>query len=144
MQRLTLGPECIMHTDIVFETARFNLSQAKPHFINDNCFGDDAAAWLRDKLLSLGIPTIEPAQEDWGWYIEATHAGSSYFIGIGGNPQTGAPHKNAGEWRIMIEKHRSLWEKLSGKNKLAPDEAILSIIRSVVAHEPDFSNVQND
>ena len=133
-----------MHTDILFDTDRFNLSEAKPHFINDICFGDDAAAWLREQLLALGIQAIEPAQEDWGWYIEATHAGSSYFIGVGGNPQAGASYKNAGEWRIMIEKHRSLWDKLTGKNKLAPDEAILAIIRSIVAHEPDFSNLRED
>ena len=90
------------------------------------------------------MAVIEPDQEDWGWYIEATHQGKSYFIGVGGNPQEGALDKNEGEWRIIVEKHRSLRDKLTGKNKLAPDEEILSVIRSIVEREPDFRHVRQE
>jgi hypothetical protein len=78
--------------------------------------------------MTLGLMVTEPAQEDWGWYSEATHSDASYFIGIGGNSQDGAPDRNLGEWRILIEKHRSLWAKVTGKHTLTPDEAILSIL----------------
>jgi len=33
---------------------RFNLSTAKEYFINPDCFGEDLAAWLRDKLTERG------------------------------------------------------------------------------------------
>ena len=133
-----------MHYDILFDTNRFNLSEVKSHFINDCCFGEDVAVWLRERLTALGMAVIEPDQEDWGWYIEATHQGKSYFIGVGGHPQEGALDKNEGEWRIIVEKHRSLRDKLTGKNKLMPDEEILSVIRSIVEREPDFRNVRQE
>ena len=41
--------------DILFRTKRFNLSTAKEYFINPDCFGEDLAAWLRDKLTERGI-----------------------------------------------------------------------------------------
>jgi hypothetical protein len=134
----------MIRADILFETNRFNLSEVQPHFINDICFGEDAAAWLRERLMEIGTTVAEPAQEDWGWYIEATHDGASYFVGIGGNPQDGAPDKNAGEWRVMIEKHRSFWEKLTSKNQMAPDDTLLLIIRGIIEAEPDFSNVRQE
>ena len=133
-----------MHTDILFDTNRFNLSNIQPHFINDICFGEDAAAWLRDRLVALGMMVIEPAQEDWGWYIEATHAGSVYLICIGGNPQSGTLDKNAGEWRISIERHTALWDKLTGANKLARGDAVPQIIRGIIEAEPEFRNVRQE
>ena len=133
-----------MHTDILFEANRFNLSEVQPHFINDTCFGEDVAAWLRDKLLALGISATVPDQEDWGWYIEATYAGAIYFIGVGGNQQPGASDKNAGEWRIMIERHRSVWDKLTGKNTITPNDALLVIIRGIIDAEPGFRNVRQE
>ena len=133
-----------MHTDILFDTNRFNLSVVGPHFINDCCFGEDVAAWLRATLVALGMPAIAPAQEDWGWYIEATFASIPYFIGVGGNPHDGALDKNAGEWRIVIERRRSLWDKLIGKNKIAPDDPMLLIIRRITEAEPDIWNVRQE
>jgi hypothetical protein len=131
-----------MHIDILFDTDRFNLSETKAHFINACCFGDDLAAWLRGKLLERGVPTIEPGQEDWGWYIESKLGGNSYFIGIGGAVEESAPHPNLGEWRIMIEKHRSLWEKLSGKNKISLNDPIFAVIRNVLERENDFKDIR--
>jgi hypothetical protein len=130
-----------MSRDILFETSRFNLTEVKPHFINDCCFGEDLARWLREMLIAVGMTVIEPAQEDWGWYIEASHDGQSYFIGIGGNAEEGAADTNQGQWRISIEKHRSLKQKLTGKNKMTADEPIIPIIRGLLEREPDVSNI---
>jgi len=130
--------------DILFDTDRFNLSEAKEHFINPGCFGEDFAAWLRSKLLERSIPTIEPDQEDWGWYIEARLGDAAYFIGVGGNSNESATQPNAGEWRIMIEKHRSMWEKLTGKNQASRSDPIFAIIRDILEREPDFKNVRHE
>lgn len=130
-----------MHLDILFDTDRFNLSETKEHFINPCCFGDDLANWLRAKLLERGIPTIEPGQEDWGWYIESRLGGNSYFIGIGGAAEESAPKSNLGEWRIM-KKHRSLWEKLGGKNRTSLDDPIFAVIREILEREDDFKSIR--
>lgn len=129
-----------MTRDILFDTNRFNLSRPQNYFINPTCFGDDLAAWLRSKLLEQSIPTIEPDQEDWGWYIESTPGNSTYFIGIGGNADESSLDPNQGEWRIMIEKRRSLWERLTGRNKMSGNEPIIEAIRAILEGEADFTN----
>jgi hypothetical protein len=131
-----------MPFDILFETNRFNLSEVKDHFINPICFGEDVAAWLRGKLVERGIPTIEPGQEDWGWYVESTLGDSVYFIGIGGNPDELSRDPNYGEWRIIVEKHRSLWQKLRVRNATPGDEPMIAVIREILEREGDFENVR--
>ena len=130
--------------DFLFETNRFNLSETKPHFINPSCFGEDLAAWLGAKLIERGIPTIEPGQEDWGWYIEARIGDANYFIGIGGNPDESARDPNEGEWRLMVEKHRRLLEKIMGRKKESHDEPIFGVIEEILRAEPDFRNVRRE
>lgn len=124
--------------EIIFETARFNLSEPKEYFINPCCFGDDAAAWFAGELTARGITVSEPGQEDWGWYLEAAHAGNSYFIGIGGNAETEAAG-NQGEWRLMLEKKRTVWDKLNGKNKLHADEQIILILHDIISKQADMN-----
>ena len=133
-----------MHHDILFESNRFNLSEPKKHFINPNCYGEDLAAWLRSKLIERGVPTIEPGQEDWGWYIESKLDDSGYFIGIGGNADDSSADPNQGEWRIMVEKKRSLSEKLLRKNFLAADDPMFALLESIIRGEPDFTNIRQD
>ena len=52
--------------DLIFSTDRFNLSQPREYFINDCCYGDDAARWFVEQLRSRGLTVTEPDQEDWG------------------------------------------------------------------------------
>jgi hypothetical protein len=133
-----------VHLDILFDTDRFNLSVTKEHFINPCCFGEDLAAWLRSKLVENSIPTLDPGQEDRGWYIESTLGDASYFIGVGGAANESAANPNEGEWRIMVEKHRSIWDKLKGKNKTSRSDPIFAIIREILKRESDFKNVRYD
>jgi hypothetical protein len=88
------------------------------------------------------IPTLEPGQEDWGWYIESRLGDASYFIGVGGVANESAANPNEGEWRIMVEKHRSIWDKLKGKNKTSRSDPLFTILREILEHEVDFKNVR--
>jgi hypothetical protein len=133
-----------MRHDLLFDTDRFNLSEVGEHFINPCCFGEDAAAWLRARLVERGVEVSEPAQEDWGWYLGADRQGRSYFIGIGGNPEEGSADRNQGEWRVMVEPHRSLWARMRGKGATAGDDEMLALIREILAAEPAFTNVRTD
>ncbi|MDX9971742.1 MAG: hypothetical protein RBU21_02000 [FCB group bacterium] len=130
-----------MHSDILFETNRFNLSEVKDHFINPCCFGEDLAAWLRGALAQKGITASEPGQEDWGWCLGLTHEGASYIIGVGGNSSESASDPNHGEWRIILGKHRSLWDKLTGKNRQTADDPVSVVILEILRSQPDFQNV---
>jgi hypothetical protein len=42
-----------LEDEITIETDLFEHREVKPHFINDCCFGEDFAAWLRPKLADL-------------------------------------------------------------------------------------------
>ncbi len=131
-----------MSDDILFETSRFNLSEVWDHFINPCCFGEDLAAWLWGRLHDKGIKVTEPDQEDWGWYIEAEYEGASYSIGIGGNADEFGENRNQGEWRVMVEKRRSLWEKVTRRGERAGADEMSELIREVIEAEPDIKNVR--
>ena len=131
-----------MRRDLLFETSRFNLSEVKAHFINPCCFGEDLAAWLRGRLAEKGLGVTEPDQEDWGWYIEVSYEGGSYFIGVGGNADEAGGDSDRGEWRIMVEKHRSLWDRLRGQNRASEADGMTALIREILEAEPAFRNVR--
>jgi hypothetical protein len=130
-----------MAYDILFETNRFDLSEVKDHFMNDCCFGEDLADWLRGKLIEKGLTVTEPGQEDWGWYIEPTGASSKYFVGIGGISDGDINDGNQGEWRIMIEKRVSPLGKLTGKSKMSEADEMAVLIKGILKAESDFKNI---
>ena len=44
---------CRMDSLITVRTELFNYREVKPHFINQCCFGEDFALWLKDKVAPL-------------------------------------------------------------------------------------------
>lgn len=132
-----------MRSDLLFETNRFNLSRVEPHFINPCCFGEDAADWLRARLAERGIGASAPAQEDWGWYLGLDYDGEEYFLGIGGNSDETAADPDRGEWRLMLERKRSLWARMTGKDRVAPaDDRLLGVLRAILEEEPGIEKVR--
>src|SRR5262249_50500858 len=121
--------------DLLFVSDRFNLSQPKDYFINDCCYGDDLARWLVERLLRRGVLASQPGQEDWGWYFEAPYQGANYFVGVGGNADDEHAPSNRGEWRLIVEKRRTLWEKLKKVNRLADDDTFIQLLKSIVVDE---------
>lgn len=130
--------------NILFETNRFNLSKVGEHFINPCCFGEDAAAWLRGRLAERGIESASPGQEDWGWYLQAKHSGESYILGINGNTSENVAEENEGKWRIIVKRDRSIWGRITGKGRIALDDAMVLLIERILRAEPDFRNIHRD
>jgi len=130
--------------DILFETDRFNVSEVKEHFINPCCFGEDLAEWLRQQLPKKGVSVGAPYQEDWGWEMLVQQGSQRYFLGASGYPREGAVDKNDGEWRIMVEKKRSIWEKLRGKNKIIETDPILAMIEEILREQTDVHNINRE
>jgi hypothetical protein len=130
--------------DILFETDRFNVSEVGKHFINPCCFGEDLAEWLRQQLTRKGLSAGAPYQEDWGWELLAQQGSEAYFLGVGGYLREGAVGKNDGEWRIMVEKKRSMWDKLRGRNKMIETEPILAIVENVLREQADVRHLRRE
>jgi hypothetical protein len=66
------------------------------------------------------------------------------FLGATGYPSEGAVDKHDGEWRIMVETRRSIWEKLRGKNKISETDPMLSIIEDMLREQADVRNISRD
>lgn len=130
---------------ILFRTNRFNLSATKPHFINPDCFGEDLADWLKNKLVERGIDVGRLGQEDWGWYLEVKNAGHSYLLGMNGIPdEASCGKKDLGEWRIIVKKNRALGQWLSGKGRIDAGDAMLTTIDEMLRTEREFSDVHQE
>jgi hypothetical protein len=69
--------------------------------------------------------------------MDVQHDGKAYFIGIGGNAESKSCG-DRGEWRFIIEKHRSLKEKLTGQSPMSENEDIIGVLRRIVDSEPDM------
>jgi hypothetical protein len=129
---------------IVFRTNRFNLSKAGEHFINPCCFGEDLAAWLREKLIEKDVETNGPYQEDWGWEFRAALGSDSYYLGVGGNSDQLPEDRDMGEWRIIVEKRRSLGQRLRGAGRIAEDDRMLRTIEAILGEEPTIEGVRRE
>jgi hypothetical protein len=88
------------------------------------------------------VEVTEPEQEDWGWYIEATYQGGGYFVGVGGNADEAGG--NQGEWRIMVEKRCSTWERLAGKSDMSEADDLMVVLREILTTESDIQNVRSE
>ena len=111
------------------------------HFINPCCFGEDLAAWLRIKLVDKNIEVFEPYQEDWGWELPAKHGSDSYYLCMSGNSDGSSTNEDEGEWRIIVEKRRSIWQRLRGDGKIAADDRMARIIEEFLSGEPAVRGV---
>ncbi|MES3025248.1 MAG: hypothetical protein V4857_27040 [Pseudomonadota bacterium] len=121
-----------MHIAITCKTDRFNLSVVGEDFINDCCFGEDFSSWLVAALTEAGVDADVICMEDFGWANQASYKGVSYLICVGGSPDEQPDRPNYGEWHLVVERHRTLLEKLTGKNKTAVTDPIFEPILKVL------------
>jgi hypothetical protein len=59
---------------------------------------------------------------------------------MSGNSDDGAT--NDGEWRIIIEKRRSIWDRITGKGKITEEDRMLALVEDILANQPDFHDVR--
>jgi hypothetical protein len=126
---------------LLFRTGRFNLSEVGAHFINPCCFGEDLAVCLRKSLKEKGIESPGPDQEDWGWELPVKDNGQSYYLGVGGNADGTSTNPNEGEWRIIIEKRRSIRQRFTGRGKITLDDKVAIILKEILTADTAIRDV---
>lgn len=124
-----------MYPVIRFETKLFDVSLETPNPVNP-IRGSSLLTWLKARL-PAGATMAEPDAEDWGWYADLRLDGQTYMIGS----CLAEDEDSEPEWILQIEKHRSLSDKLLGKNKLRVDDPCLLLLRGLVEAEPAFAKV---
>jgi hypothetical protein len=130
--------------DILFRSSLFNLSKVGEHFINPCCFGEDLAAWLVPRLTANQVETGQPYQEDWGWELPATFGNHSYYVCLSGNADNSGELKDEGEWRIIVAKRRSIWQRLGRKGTIAADDPLIKIIETILTKESAIREVRRE
>lgn len=124
---------------ITFRTSRFDISKEAPNPTNP-IFGRSVLMWLRGELAKVRYETTEPASEDWGWYMDAEGPGGAYLVGASGEADGAAEV----EWAIQIHKHRSLKEKLLGRNRMTADDPLSAAIERIVRADTALEQVTVD
>jgi hypothetical protein len=126
--------------DITCKTDRFNLSVVGSDFINDCCFGEDFSKWLVLALSEAGVPADVICMEDFGWANQAEHQATSYLMCVAGNSKEDSSRPNYGEWHVMLERNRTLAQRLMRKNKTAKSDPIVGKV-TLVLRSAGFSDV---
>ncbi len=122
---------------IAFTTARFDLSDEKPNPINP-IGGQGVLRWLREELLRAQYRVTEPDTEDWGWYIDVTGADASYLVGASADATEPTPTV---EWIVQVHKNRSVKDKVLGRNKMAGDDPLFTLIEKIVRGDSRIERV---
>ena len=122
---------------ISFTTDRFDVSVEKPNPINPIA-GETVLRWLREDLVKAQYRVTEPDTEDWGWYINVEGADASYLIGASADAPDPTPTV---EWVVQVHKHRSMKDKVLGRNKMAADDPLFALIERLVREDGRIEQV---
>ena len=125
---------------VSFRTAKFDVRTEEPNPINP-IFGQSVLNWLRPMLAHARCSATQPATEDWGWYMDVQCEGASYLVGASADAENSTPLH---EWIVQVHKHRSLKDKLFGRNKMAVDDPLVALIERFVRADPQFLDVLVD
>ncbi len=120
-----------------FRTRKFDVTAETPNPINPIA-GQSVLRWLQAELSTAGYTATEPATEDWGWYIDVTSNDGSYLVGASADADGSAPDV---EWVIQVHRHRSMSDKVFGRNKMAADDSLVAMIERIVRGDPQISDV---
>ena len=114
---------------ISFTTSRFDVAGETANPTNPIA-GQSVLLWLKAELSRQNYRVTEPDTEDWGWYMDVQGGGGvTYLVGASADAETlSAPV----EWTVQVHRHRSITDKLLGRNKMAMDDPLFALIERLV------------
>jgi hypothetical protein len=121
---------------IRFNTALFDVSKEQPNPINP-IGGQSLLLWLAQKL-SGSMSITSPDTEDWGWYSTLEWNGRRYMLGSSASDEE---MDGVREWVLQIVKHRSVKERLLGREAMTNDDACVRLLLDVLRSEPAFLGI---
>ena len=122
---------------VSFKTALFDASREKPNDLNPIA-GQSVLLWLRDELMKAEYRVTEPDTEDWGWYIDVKGESGSYLVGASAEADAPPPL----EWIVQVHKHRTLRDKLVGRNKMAANDPLSMLIERLIRADARLEQVE--
>jgi hypothetical protein len=125
---------------VSFKTSKFDVSSETPNPINPIA-GQSVLNWLRAELSKAQYQVTEPDTEDWGWYMDVEGNGASYLVGASADAEDPGPIV---EWVVQVHKHRSLTDKLFGRNKTSDDDPLFALIEAIVRADGSITEISID
>ena len=126
--------------NVIFRSDAFNTTEARPYFINPECFGDDVARWLMRELAARGAHVAaEPGQEDFGWYFTFRAGGTDHDFVLG--YRAGADGE-PGDWMGTIERNAGLLPSLLGARDRGVRPEAARAIHGVLAASAQISDIR--
>ena len=122
---------------VSFRTSKFDVSAETPNPINPIA-GQSVLKWLRAELAKAHYTATEPDTEDWGWYMDVAGNDGSYLVGASADADASTPDV---EWVVQVHRHRSMSDKLFGRNKMAPDDPLAALTERIVRGDSQISDV---
>jgi hypothetical protein len=123
---------------IRFTTSLFDVTKERPNDINP-IYGESLLLWLAERLKGqTAVP--KPQTEDWGWYVDIDWKGRPYMLGASASEEENGQR----EWVLQVVKHRTLKEKLLGKEKMTADDECSAHLMQLLKSEKAFSEVSID
>lgn len=122
---------------IAFKTARFDVRRETPNPINPIA-GQSVLAWLRPQLVEAGYQATDPDSEDWGWYMDVKGASGAYLVGASADADS---DEREIEWIVQIHKHRTLSDKMFGRNVMTDEDPLVALIERIVRADGQIIDV---
>ena len=128
-----------MKTQVFFHSTAFNCTEPRNYFINPECYGDDLARWLIERLRSQGVQVgDQPGMEDFGWFFTYHAGGQEHCFVLGFQPND--PEKGD-RWLGTVERNVGFISSVfGGRNRGILPEAI-EVIDAALRSSPDIQRV---
>ena len=117
-----------MNLILEFEKNKFDVSKEDKNTVNP-IFGQSLLLWLKQRA-GAGIDLSEPDDEDWGWCSDLNWKSRSYLLG--------AASDDGKTWIFQMQKHRSMKEKILGKEKFSEDDEAWQFFLDIIRSEDSF------
>lgn len=120
-----------------FRTNLFESRTPQPHFINPNCFGEDAAHWLRHRMQGLRFGFSAVFQEDYGWGFWAD---GQYWVAVVLLEASGEPP----QWLIGVDYDPGLdlKQRFFGKADARTIARLCAAIHAALLSEPRITELR--
>ena len=123
-----------------FTSQQFRQADERPNPINP-IGGEGVLKWLVGQLNERGFATDVPDAEDWGWYTSVSVGGRTYLLGASGDwSEQYAPT----EWTVQLHLNRSLWNKVSGANKMESNDDVSIAVEQILRANPEVIGLELD
>ena len=125
---------------VMFRSDAFYTGEPKPYYINPDCYGDDVARFLMERLKERGLtPDSEPGQEDFGWYFGYRVGGVDYQFVLGFRE---GEDGESGDWMGTVERAVGFLSSLFGGREKNIQPEALQPLHEVLANASEIRDIR--